>query len=140
MTTSLPVRWRLRLAVLVAVVPPLLHVLPVHRLASWLGRPRAAREKPPTELLVARVDAWLRRLPWPWRTTCLKRASVLYGLLRPLDVDMQLHIGVRRIPGKAFQAHAWLMRRDAPFLEPEGSDFATYQVIARFPEFPAEAT
>lgn len=119
---------------LVAVVPPLLHVLPVDRIAAWLGRTRDAHDAPPIDALVARVDYWLRRLPWPWRSTCLKRAAVLYGLLRPSGVDVQLHIGVRRLPGKEFQAHAWLMRDNAPFLEPKGTGFETFQVITAFPE------
>ncbi|MCC6242674.1 MAG: lasso peptide biosynthesis B2 protein [Gemmatimonadaceae bacterium] len=134
MSERLPVRWSVRLALLIAIVPPLLHVVPVDKLATWLGRSRGKREAPPISALVARVDYWLRRLPWPWRSTCLKRAAVLYGLLRPAGEDVQLHIGVRRLPGKEFQAHAWLMRDGAPFVEPAGTGFDTFQMITAFPE------
>jgi hypothetical protein len=115
-------------------VPPLLHLMPVHRLVSRLGARRGGYSDPPIDTLAQEVDAWLTRLPWPWRTTCLKRASILYALLRRSGDEVELHIGVKRESNRNFAAHAWLMKNGTPFLEPAGSDFATFQVITAFPE------
>ncbi len=116
------------------IVPPLLHLVAVNRLVTHLSEKRSTYINPPVILLAEEVDAWLTRLPWPWRTTCLKRATILYALLRRAGEDVQLHIGVKRETGKAITAHAWLMRNGAPYLEPPASPYATYQVITAFPE------
>jgi hypothetical protein len=109
----------------------------VHRLIARLGAKRRTYQSPPIDELVAEVDSWLTRLPWPWRTTCLKRSAILYALLRRSGEDVQLHIGVKREADRSFAAHAWLMRNDQPYLEPAGSTFATFQMITAFPEQPA---
>lgn len=133
MSRSLALRWRVRVAWLVFAVPPLLHLIPTNRLVAFLGRMGHA-PRPDVTALVAEVDAWQWRLPWPWRSTCLKRASVLYALFRHMGDDVGLHIGVRRGDDGAFLAHAWLMRGGEPYLEPATSDPSTYRVIAEFPE------
>jgi hypothetical protein len=130
---TLALRWRVRVAVLVLVVPPLLHLLPTNRLVGFLGRPGRA-PRPDLAALVAEVDAWQWRLPWPWRSTCLKRSTVLYALLRHLGDDVTLRIGVRRGEDGAFLAHAWLMRDGEVYLEPATGDPSTYSVIVEFPE------
>jgi hypothetical protein len=122
-----------RVAALVLVVPPLLYLVPTNRLVGFLGR-RGRAPRPDLDALVAEVDAWQWRLPWPWRSTCLKRSSVLYALLRHMGDDVSLRIGVRRGDDGAFLAHAWLMRDGAVYLEPASGDPSTYAVIAEFPE------
>ncbi len=89
---------------------------------------------PNLDALVAEVDAWQWRLPWIWRSTCLKRASVLYALLRHAGNDIGMRIGVRRGDDGAFLAHAWLVRDGEPYLEPATGDPSTYRTIAEFPE------
>lgn len=133
MSRTLALRWRARVAWLVVAVPPMLHLVPTHRLVAHLGRLGSA-PRPDLEALIAEVDAWQWKLPWPWRSTCLKRSTVLYALLREMGEDIALHIGVRRGEDGAFLAHAWLMRDGAPYLEPVSSDPSTYRVIAAFPE------
>ena len=133
MNRTIALRWRVRVACLVFVVPPLLHLVPTNRLVAFLGKLGHA-ERPDLASLVAEVDAWQWRLPWPWRSTCLKRASVLYALFRHLGDPVNLRIGVRRGDDGAFLAHAWLMRGGEVYLEPAASDPSTYAVIAEFPE------
>jgi hypothetical protein len=130
---ALALRWRVRVAWLVLVVPPLLHLFPTNRLVAMLGRIGHA-PRPDLVALVAEVDAWQWRLPWPWRSTCLKRATVLYALLRQMGDAVSLRIGVRRGDDGAFLAHAWLMRDGAIYLEPTAGDPSSYAVIAEFPE------
>ncbi|MEO7363112.1 MAG: lasso peptide biosynthesis B2 protein [Gemmatimonadaceae bacterium] len=139
MSTKLARRWRFRVFGLVLTVPPLLYVVPVHRLIGRIGGRRASYQSPPVDGLVLQVDDWLSRLPRPWRTTCLKRSAILYALLRRSGEDVQLHIGVKREADRTFAAHAWLMKNNEPYLEPPTSAFSTYQVITVFPE-PATPT
>ena len=80
----------------------------------------------------------LRRLPPPWRYTCLRRGIVMYYLLRHAGRPAQLHIGVRK-SGGALQAHAWLVMNGAPYLEPDREEHAAFQVIASFPQGNAAA-
>lgn len=136
MNSTLPVRWRLRAVAAATVIPPLLSVTSFARVASWLGRePDAAPAKADglDDTSLARwVDGLLRRLRGPWRHTCLKRAAVLYHLLRRAGRPVELYIGVRR-KGGALAAHAWLVRAGVPYLEPEPAAAQTHTVIARFP-------
>lgn len=128
-------RWRIRTVGTVLVVPPLLHLLPLHRLAPRLGRGRRYPSDPVlTERIVGWVDRLLWRLPWPWRFTCLKRAAVLYALLRRTGIDIELWIGVRRDETRSLAAHAWLVHNGSPFLETGAEHIPSFQVIARFPE------
>ncbi|MEP6833627.1 MAG: lasso peptide biosynthesis B2 protein [Gemmatimonas sp.] len=138
---KLAVRWRLRVFGLVLTVPPLLHVVAVHRLAARWSTRRNGYAAPPIEVLADEVDAWLTRLPWPWRSTCLKRASILYALLRRSGEPVELHIGVKREADKSLAAHAWLVRDGQPYLEPPATQYASFQVITAFPEMsPHNAT
>ncbi len=134
MTSRLPWPWRVWIVGLALIVPPLLYVAPIHRIAARLANTGRARTRPPIDVIVAEVDRWQGWLRWPWRTTCLKRASVLFTLLRRIDVEVELHIGVRRDDAGAFAAHAWLVRDGQPYLEHAGSAIERYRVIAQFPE------
>ena len=134
MRVSLSWPWRLLVCFLVWTVPPLLHVVSIDRLASMVRSGRAAPTHPPDTVLADAVDWWLNRLPWPWRTTCLKRAAIMYALLRRTGVDVELRVGVKRQPDRSFAAHAWLMRDGQAYLEHPASTYKSFQVIAAFPE------
>jgi len=138
-TPGLPLGWRLRATALVVLVPILVHIVSFSRLASWLG---GRHPGPPDGALddasLARwVDRLLRRLPGPWRRTCLKRSAVLYHLLRRAGRPVELWIGVNRngVRGtEAVGAHAWLVRAGQPYLESHPEHALSHTVIARFPE------
>jgi len=143
-TAVVPLRWRVRAAFAAVVIPPLLRLVSFGKLASWLGGPvsvPAVGDGVHDASLAGWVDSLLRRLPGPWRHTCLKRAAVLYHLLRKAGRPVELWIGVRRDGDRAgaIAAHAWLVRDGVPYLEPEPSVPPTHTVIARFPEGAASA-
>jgi hypothetical protein len=58
--------------------------------------------------IVWAIEAIGRRLPW--LGTCLVRALVAEFLLARSDRPGSLHIGVRRTPSGALDAHAWFER------------------------------
>ncbi|MGH7537268.1 MAG: lasso peptide biosynthesis B2 protein [Gemmatimonadales bacterium] len=136
MTLRLPLGWRLRATAAVVVLPPLLYVMSFSRLVGLLGRGglgRPARRL--DDVTLARwVDRLLRRLPGPWRRTCLKRSAVLYHLLRRAGRPVELWIGVQRGADNQVGAHAWLVHAGEPYLESEPDHARTHTVIARFPE------
>lgn len=99
-------RWRLRVWRLLLTVPPLLYVVPVNQLIRRLDARRDVYANPPIDALANVVDTWLRQLPWLWRWTCLKRAAILFALLRRSGEQVQLHIGIKREADKTFAAHA----------------------------------
>lgn len=81
------------------------------------------------------VDEFLSRLPRPWTRTCLRRAAVLYYLLRSAGRTVDLCIGVRRDEHGELLAHAWLLCEGVLYLEPAGTTevVADYTLIAQFP-------
>jgi hypothetical protein len=105
------------------------------RISAAAGRlgGRAGGPPPDDAELSAYVGAVLRRLPPPWRYTCLRRGVVLFRLLRRAGRPVTLHIGVRRDAGGILSAHAWLMKDGAPYLESDPAHSATFAEIARFP-------
>lgn len=134
MNTSLSLVWRCRVAALALVVPPLVHRVAIHRVVERLGTRKRSYRNPPVPELTVEVERWLQRLPGIWRMTCLKRAVVLFALLRRSGINVELHIGVKRDDAGALAAHAWLVRDGHTYLEPSDSMPATFQVITRFPE------
>ncbi len=84
-------------------------------------------------MLAGYVDWVLGRLPPPWRVTCLRRSIVLYHLLGVRYPELRMIVGVRRGAGREIEAHAWLAKDGAPFLERE-EHTESYRVIASFPE------
>jgi Transglutaminase-like superfamily len=133
---TLPLRWRVEAAASAAVIPPLLRLSSFARLARWLGRGRAGRAAR-ASLDDAALADWIDRLlgaaPGPWRKTCLRRAAVLYHLLRRAGRPVELWLGVKRNDG-ALAAHAWLVRDGRPYLEPDVEIALAHEPIARFPE------
>jgi hypothetical protein len=138
----LPLDVRLRVTIAAGLVPPLLHLVSFSRLASWLGAGTAAGSLPGYRVdlddvvLAAWVDRLLRRLPGLWRHTCLKRAAVLYNVLRSAGRPVELWIGVRRDGSleRSVGAHAWLVRDGVPYLEPKAELSVGHTPIARFPD------
>lgn len=157
MKTVLPLKWRLAAMRDVLVVPVALRYMSFARVARWLGGPRNR----PTVLPSYRISAvptlrasiltsnrptivdseladWVDRLlfalPGLWKHTCLKRASVLYHLLRRDGREVELCIGVKRDSAGALTAHAWLVRDGIPYLESNLEGAESYQLLTRFPE------
>lgn len=126
---------RLRALATAVVVPPLLSLVSLQRLAGHLGHRGwlAGSAGFDDGALAAWVDQLLYRLPGPWRRTCLKRAAVLYHLLRAAGRAVELRIGVRRDAEGRLAAHAWLTQATVPYLEPEPWVPAKHTVIAIFP-------
>ena len=87
------------------------------------------------------VDRFLARLRGPWGWTCLRRAAVLFYLLRGAGRDAELCIGVRRDHDGSLHAHAWLLNGGALYLEADRvrERIADFSVIARFPSVHAPA-
>ena len=141
MSASLPLGWRVRAVASALTIAPLPNVASLARLGRWLGRagPAATNgrsaDAPPDDQVVADwVSGLLRRLPWPWRYTCLRRSLVLYHLLRRAGRAVELRVGVRKESDGALAAHAWLVRDGAPYLEPDPAMPGRFSVIARLPE------
>jgi transglutaminase superfamily protein len=132
----LPMGWRLRATAAVLIVPPLLYVMSFSRLAAWLGKdgPAPPDDRLDDALLARWVDRLLRNLPGPWHRTCLKRAAVLYHVLRRAGRPVELWIGVHKTAPMPLGAHAWLVRRGEPYLESRPEHALRHTVIARFPE------
>jgi hypothetical protein len=120
-----------------AVIPPLLEVMSFARIERWLtAAARLPAGSAPDDATAARfVDRTVARLPSPWAHTCLRRATVLYFLLRSDGRPVELCIGVRRNERGALGAHAWLYRDGELYLENAGSSerISDYSIIARFP-------
>ena len=128
-------RWKVRTVLAALTLPPLLSAVSFARLARWIARRRRAQTPAPPEADLSEwTEVLLRRLPPPWRYTCLRRGIVLYYLLKKSGRDAALHIGVRRDDAGTFVAHAWLTRGGALLLEPPANHPTQYRVIASFPE------
>jgi hypothetical protein len=134
--TRLSPGWRLKATAAVLVFPPLLHAVSLASLTRWIER-RPARPAPDPKAVEADLAEWidrlLSRLPRPWRKTCLKRAFVLYYLLRRAGRPAELRIGVRRDQEGKLAAHAWLVRLGVPILEEGADHVGSYQVLTDFP-------
>ena len=137
LSAAIPVAWRLRAIAAATVVPPLLEIVSlarIERLLRTAARLRLSRA-PADGAAAYWVDQFLSRLPRPWTHTCLRRASVLYYLLRSAGRTVDLCIGVRRDEYGELLAHAWLLHDGALYLEPTGTVevVADYTLIAKFP-------
>jgi hypothetical protein len=120
------------------MAPPLLEVVSLSRLIPFLSRGSPVPASLDDQALASWVDRILNPLPWPWRRTCLRRAVVLYALLRHAGRPVQLWIGVRKnqdAPDReGVSAHAWLTWGGAPYLEANVDHATAHTPIARFPE------
>ena len=86
------------------------------------------------------TDFILGRNWWIYRMNCLKRALVIYGILRHYHINVQFCMGVRRSPlveandpAASLQGHAWLKINGKPFLEDGRSMTNTYVPVFSFP-------
>lgn len=140
---SLPLRWRARAAATAFVVLPLLEVTSFARLERALLA--LGRLLPATPVDGEAAGRWLDRLlsrcPWPWAWSCLRRATVLFHLLRAAGRNVELVIGVRREGDGSLHAHAWLLEDGVLALESPLSTerVPLYAEIARFPSATARA-
>jgi hypothetical protein len=141
MSRELPLGVQVRATIAAFIVPPLLRCVSFSRLASWLdrgaGRAADGRADDFDDAALARVvDTRLRGWRGLWRHTCLKRAAVLYYVLRRAGRPVELCIGVRRDATQpaGVGAHAWLVRDGAPYLEPSDHSWRQHSAIARFPD------
>lgn len=112
---------RIEAITLCLLVPPALELVSARRVfgaVSRIGKRKGESTRP--ESLAQVVDFILGRLPWIWRRTCLRRATVLAALLRREGYQAEVVIGVRRDESGTLEAHAWI-RCDGvePFLESE---------------------
>lgn len=136
MIRRLTPRWRIRATLAALALPPLVHLVPLDRIARWIARrrmPPQSDDAVDDRALAEWVDRVLNRLPPPWRRTCLKRAVVLHYLVRRAGRAAELRIGVRRDEHDALAAHAWLARDDVPYLEPGADHVGSYQLLTAFP-------
>ena len=126
----------MRAVVAAVLIPPALELSSFSRLARILSLTPSPSPAPFDDQALARwIDRILYRLPWPWRRTCLRRALVLYPLLRLAGRPVDLWIGVRRgEPSSKVTAHAWLTLSGAPHLEADPEHAGRYTPIAQFPE------
>jgi hypothetical protein len=106
------------------IFPCALELLSASRVMRAVARvPRRRGPAAEPGELARYVDALLRRLPWIWRRTCLRRAVTLAVLLRRDGRDAEVVIGVRRSPAGELEAHAWLRcDGEEPFLESGPTD------------------
>ncbi len=136
MIRRLTPRWRIRATIASVGLPPLIHLVPLDRIARWVARrpmPVIADPSVDDAAIAEWIDRLLRGLPPPWRHTCLRRALVLHYLVHRAGRPAELRIGVRRDEQNALAAHAWLVRDGAPYLEPAINHVETFQVLTAFP-------
>ena len=136
MIRRLTPRWRLRATVAALVFPPLISVTSMERIARWIANTKMP--SPPDDTvddpaLAEWVDRVLKRLPPPWKHTCLRRALALHYLVHRAGRPAELQIGVRRDEFGTLAAHAWLTRGDKPYLEPGSEHVESFQVLTTFP-------
>ncbi|HJU64138.1 MAG TPA: lasso peptide biosynthesis B2 protein [Gemmatimonadaceae bacterium] len=117
-------RHGLEIATACLILPCALELFSAARVMSAVAsvpRRRGAQAEPAE--LARYVDALLRRLPWIWRRTCLRRAVTLAALLRRDGRQAEVVIGVRRSAAGELEAHAWLRcDGEEPFLEAGPTD------------------
>ncbi len=127
--------WKVRTVVASLLIPPAVHLVSLThlsaRLAGWSARP-VPGTPPSPDSTAWRVDRVLSTLPWPWRRTCLKRATTLFYLLRLSGHHVLLCVGVRREGGGSLEAHAWLTLNGETFVEPPATAASTFSAIATF--------
>lgn len=136
MIRRLTPRWRIRATIAAVGLPPFIHVTSLDRITQWIARrPKSVPDDDTVDdsAIAEWVDRVLRRLPPPWRHTCLRRALVLHYLLHRAGRPAELRIGVRRDDQNALAAHAWLVRHGVPYLEPSNNHVETFQVLTAFP-------
>jgi hypothetical protein len=137
LSAAIPIGWRLRAIAAAAIIPPLLEIVSLARLERFLrSAARIQLRSAPNDLTASKwVDEFLSRLRSPWSRTCLRRAAILYYMLRSTGRMVSLCIGVRRDEHGALLAHAWLVRDGEIYVEPTGTSevVSDYTLIAQFP-------
>lgn len=101
-----------------------------HRLLTWLTRGR----RPSGVSSLAEAESVARRVAlaaalYPGRARCLEQSLTLYWLLRRMNMDAVLRLGVQPL---GFTAHAWIEYGGRPVLEGE-----IVRTVLPFPELPS---
>lgn len=107
-------RWSLKkaLAQLLAARATLA-CIPFPRIAAWMG---VLGTESPVEISECQMEA-VKEISWaiqamadrvPWDSRCLAQAIAGYRMLLKLGIPSTVYFGVKKDPGKAFNAHAWL--------------------------------
>ncbi|MBS0472124.1 MAG: lasso peptide biosynthesis B2 protein [Proteobacteria bacterium] len=93
--------------------------LPFHRIAAWFGTAVSPKGDEGAQLQCldeAQIER-VRVVSWavtraaryvPFRAVCLPQAIAAMALLKRRGIASVMHFGVRKEPGKALDAHAWL--------------------------------
>jgi len=110
------------------VLPVLIRLVPLPRLASIVTPRRISRRLAAARLdgrtLAAWADALMRRRPFGGRNVCWKRAFVVYRLLRLAGAPAAVCFGVRRAADGALAGHAWVEVDRVPVPAGDGAGFA----------------
>lgn len=132
-----------RAAVVAAVAPPLLRVLPLPTVLRGVSRRLTAAPLPEPARLVRLTDGLLRTDRGGLRPSCVPRTLVLLRYLPGAGAPVTARFGVRRAhpspagPAALFAGHAWVERDGAPWAEPRDPR-PDYRVMYSWPpEAPA---
>jgi hypothetical protein len=144
-TSPLDVLWFAQIAFLIMVLPVMLRAM---SLPSVLRR-LTPRHSPrvgyvPDKEKIARYTDWiLRHRLGGYQPNCLKRSLVLYHFLRKSGLEVDIHLGLRRLNDQCatelnrqsidFQGHAWLTANGHVLLEHHGPIQTHFQETYRYP-------
>ena len=134
-----------RIFLLITVLPAMLRLLSLPRLMKMLThRDLRVCKDPDSESkdkIVKFTDYLLNRNFWIYKSTCLKRALVLYYFLRRSGIDVQICFGVRSNAKSSeiktqnvLEGHAWLLYSGNIFLERDAKAIKTYTMTYSFPD------
>jgi hypothetical protein len=143
--SPLDVLWFAQIAVLITVLPVMLRTM---SLPSVLRR-LTPRHSPrvgyvPDKEKIARYTDWiLRHRLGGYQPNCLKRSLVLYHFLRKSGLEVDIHLGLRRLNDRFaielnqqsidFQGHAWLTANGHVLLERHDPIQTPFQETYRYP-------
>jgi hypothetical protein len=127
-----------RVGVVASILPVVVRLCSVPSLLRLCAL-RAPRPPAEEALVVTCVDRVLARHPGLRRNPCLRRTLLLYRFLGARATDLEVCLGVRytdaepRDRRRRLAGHAWLIRHDAPYLEPDRRGVDPFRVIYRYP-------
>ena len=104
---------------------------------AWI---RASKQPNLIRKVAGYTDFILMRNWWIYRMNCLKRALVIYRIMRLNGLAVEICIGVKKQPSipvlnseNPLIGHAWLRFNGKPFLEDSRSMATTYTCVVSFP-------
>ena len=144
------IRLFIRTFLLITLLPAMVRLFSLPMLMKMLT-PRDLRvckdqDSESRDKIVKFADYLLNRNFWIFRSTCLKRALVLYYFLRRSGMDVQVCFGVRsnakssdRKRQNVLEGHAWLLYSGNIFLERDAKATKTYTMTYSFPDMMGQA-